>query len=49
LVVADDGRILIITPDEPPVVRILLGPRTVLGGDPQFARIAATVDDLLAP
>jgi hypothetical protein len=48
-VVADDGRILIISPDEPPVVRLLLGPRTVLGGDPQFARIAVTVDNVLAP
>lgn len=46
-VVADDGRILFITPDEPPVVRMLLGPRTTLGGDPQFARIAVTTTNLL--
>ena len=46
-VVADDGRILVVVPSDPPVVRLLLGPRTRLGGDPAFARIAVTTERLL--
>jgi hypothetical protein len=46
-VMADDGRILVITPDDPPVVRLLLGARVTLGGDPQFARIAVTSENVL--
>ena len=46
---ADDGRILVITPEDPPVVRLLLGARTSLGGDPQFARVAVTTANVLAP
>jgi hypothetical protein len=46
-VVADDGRILVIVPSDPPVVRLLLGPRATLGSDPSFARIAVTSETLL--
>jgi hypothetical protein len=50
-VLADDGRILVITTDEPPVVRELVGQssNTGFGGDPAYATFAATTANLLTP
>jgi hypothetical protein len=47
-VFADDGRILIITTDEPPVVRVLTDQSdSGFGGDQ--ARFAATSENFLTP
>jgi hypothetical protein len=47
-VVADDGRILIITLDDPPVARVLADPDSVFGDEPRHASFAVTAEDLLS-
>lgn len=49
-VVADDGRILVVTVDDPSVTRVLVTATTggAFGGeDPRLARFAVTADDIL--
>ena len=47
-IAADDGRILIVTPDDPSVTRVLTNDSTMntSGLDPSLARFAVT-DDIL--
>jgi hypothetical protein len=50
-IVADDGRILVITVDEPSVTRVLTdrSTRGAFGPSDAFSRFAVTDADLLAP
>lgn len=48
-VAADDGRILVIVPSDPPVIRVLTDESTQGRFDGELSRFAVTDEDLLAP
>jgi hypothetical protein len=48
-VAADDGRILVIVPTDPPVIRVLTGDSSQVRFEGELSRFAVTDADLLAP
>ncbi len=48
-IAADDGRILVIVPDDPPVIRVLTEESDQGRFDGELSRFAVTDEDLLAP
>ena len=48
-IAADDGRILVIVPSDPPVIRVLTDESTQGRFDGELSRFAVTGEDLLAP